>query len=82
MQIKVKVTPRAKQNKIAGWQGDILRVHIIAPPVDGKANKALIDFLAAEWGAPKSSIRIIKGETTREKILEVPESAPLQNRLI
>lgn len=84
MQIKIKVTPRARENKIAGWQGDILRVHVTAPPVDGKANKALVDFLADEWGVAKSSIKIIKGETAREKVLEAPDnvSLPLQNTLI
>lgn len=73
MQIKAKITPRAKKNQIIGWQNDILRVHITAPPVDGKANKALIDFLAEEWGVAQSTIRIIRGETSREKVLEVPD---------
>jgi|GEM_PF-613265 len=82
MKLTVKVTPRAKQNKIAGWNGDVLRVHVTAPPVDGKANKALVDFLSDEWGVAKSSIKIIKGEIAREKVLEVPGNVPLQNKLI
>ena len=81
--IKIKVAPRAKQNKIAGWKQDVLRVHVSAPPVDGKANKALIKLLADEWGISKSDIKIVKGETSREKILEIPDNVPtLQNRLI
>ncbi|MDP1709635.1 MAG: DUF167 domain-containing protein [Candidatus Komeilibacteria bacterium] len=80
--IKIRVTPRAKKNQILGWNGDVLRVHVTAPPVDGKANKALVDFLAEEWGVAKSSIKIIKGETAREKVLEAPDSVPLQNTLI
>ena len=84
MQIKIKVTPRARENKIIGWNGDILRVHVTAPPVEGKANKALIDFLAEEWGVAHSNIKIIRGETSREKVLEVPDNLklPLQNTLI
>ena len=81
--IKVKVSPRAAQNKIVGWRGDALHVRITAPPVEGKANQALIKFLALEFGVGKSSIRIVKGETSREKVLEVPAGAiSLQNQLI
>ena len=81
--IKVKVTPRAKANRILGWQGDVLRVHITAPPVAGRANQALIKFLSDEWGVAKSSVKIIRGGTAREKTLEVPDGvAPLQNSLI
>lgn len=84
MQIKVKVTPRAKKNRIAGWKGDVLKVFITAPPVDGKANAALIDFLAEEWNISRSAIKIIHGETSREKVLQILDnvSLPLQNRLI
>lgn len=82
MQLVVKVTPRAKENKIVGWKDGVLRVRLAAPPVDGKANAALIDFLSDAWGVSKSSISIVRGETAREKVLEVPDNAPLQNRLI
>ena len=84
MQIKIKVTPRAKSNKILGWKQGVLRVRLTAPPVDGKANAALIDFLAEEWGISRASIKIIHGETSREKTLEIPDNTvlPLQNTLI
>ena len=84
MKIKVKVTPRAKKNRIAGWKGDLLRVHITAPPVDGKANAALIKFLSGEWDISQASIDIVSGQTAREKVLEIPDnvSLPLQNTLI
>jgi len=83
MKINVKITPRAKQNKILGWRDGVLRVHITAPPVEGKANKALVAFLAKEFNAPKSSINIIKGEASRNKVIEAPEGAiALQNTLI
>ncbi len=84
MKIKVKVTSRAKQNKIVGWQGDVLRVRLTAPPVDGKANAALIAYLAEEWNTSQSGIKIIHGETSRDKVLEIPDSVslPLQKTLI
>ena len=80
--ITVKVMPRSKENKIVGFKDGILRVRITAPPLSGKANKALVVFLADVWNVPQSSIKIVRGETSREKILEVPESIPLQKEMI
>tara|TARA_B100001971_G_C17654065_1_gene269444 strand:- start:55 stop:312 length:258 start_codon:yes stop_codon:yes gene_type:complete len=81
--IKIKLTPRAKQNKILGWKDDVLRVHITAPPVDGNANHALVAFLAKEFGVSKSEINIIKGHASREKFIEIPDNvSALQNKLI
>lgn len=82
--ITVKVTPRAKKNRLGSWQGDVLKVFITAPPVDGKANAALVKFLSAEWGISQASIKIIHGETSRDKVLEIPDTVklPLQNTLI
>ncbi|OIO48280.1 MAG: YggU family protein [Parcubacteria group bacterium CG_4_9_14_0_2_um_filter_41_8] len=81
--ISVKVTPRAKENRILGFKDDVLRVKITAPPVAGKANIALIKFLAKEFGIAKSDIHIIRGELSREKVLQIPDGiATLQNRLI
>ena len=81
--IHVKVTTRAKKNKVLGFKDDILRVHITAPPIGGKANEALIKFLAKEFNIAKSDIHITKGETSRDKVLEIPDGvATLQNTLI
>jgi len=80
--ITVKVTPRSKENKFVGFKDGVLRVRITAVPVDGKANKALVVFLADTWGIPQSSIRIVRGEASREKVLEVPDNIPLQKGLI
>ena len=82
MQIRLKVTPNARSNEMLGWEDDpvagkLLRVRLQAPPVDGKANKALVAFLAKELGVPKSKIRILKGETSRVKLLEVPDQSSL-----
>jgi uncharacterized protein len=81
--ICVKVTPRAKQNKIAGFKNGALCVYITAPPVGGKANKALIEFLSDEFGVSKSDILILRGETSRDKVLQFPDGVvTLQNKLI
>lgn len=65
--IQVKVIPNASQNKIEGWKEDVLRVRIRAVPEKGKANEALIAFLAEELGLPKSAIQIISGQSARIK---------------
>ncbi|MBI2637173.1 MAG: YggU family protein [Parcubacteria group bacterium] len=80
--ITIKITPRSKENKIVGLKNGILRVRIAAPPVEGKANRALVAFLADAWGVSRPSIRIVQGETSREKVLEVPDSIPLQKGMI
>ncbi|MGN7437781.1 MAG: DUF167 domain-containing protein [Alcanivorax sp.] len=74
--ITVKLTPGAKQNKVIGWEENLLgdrtlKVQVTAIPEIGKANKALIALLSKHWKVPKSSITIIRGETSRIKILEI-----------
>jgi len=58
-------------NEIVGVQGDALKIKINAPPVKGKANKALIDFLAKEFGMKKSEIEIMSGHTNRVKTIKI-----------
>ena len=82
MQIRVKVTPNAKGNEVIGWEEDpragrVLRVRLQAPPVDGKANKALVGFLARELGLSKSRVVLVKGTTSRSKLLELPDGTRL-----
>ena len=69
--IKIKLTPRARENKIIGWQGDTLRVSVTAPPEDGKANRALLKLLAKEWKVAKTDLQIIKGQKGREKLVKI-----------
>ena len=67
----VRVTPRAARDEIAGWQGDELRVRLRAPPVDGRANEALLRLLASRLSVPTSSIELVSGATARVKRLRV-----------
>lgn len=70
--VKLRVIPRARQNKITTDADGTLRVHITAAPVDGAANDAVIRALAEHFYVPKSQIKILRGETSRNKIVELP----------
>lgn len=67
----VKVHPRAKKNAITGEVGDELKLALTAPPVEGKANQACIDFFANLLKVPRSSITIAAGQTSRKKVIRV-----------
>lgn len=69
--IRVHVVPRASKTETAGLQGDALKVRLQAPPVDGKANAALCGFIAGELGAPKRSVSVVSGMTSRDKTVFV-----------
>ncbi len=81
--LRVKVHARARRNELIGLQGDVLRIKVTAPPVEGKANAAVIDLLAAHLRVPKSSIRIVSGEHAPLKLIEVTglDSATIAERL-
>jgi hypothetical protein len=64
---KAIVQPRSSRNKIAGLQGEALKIKLKAPPVEGAANKMCVDFLAKCLKVPKSDVQIIRGHTTRTK---------------
>lgn len=67
----VRVQPRASRSELAGIHGDALKIRLSAPPVDGAANDALIDFLAELFAVPRRFVRILAGETARSKVVEV-----------
>jgi uncharacterized protein len=69
--ITVKVQPRAKVTRISGRAETAYRLHIAAPPVDGKANEACVAFFAALAGVSKSRVRILSGLTSRMKLVEI-----------
>ena len=65
----IRVIPRARKNEIIVDDNGVLRVHTTAAPTDGAANVAVIKMLAEYFDVPKSSIKIIRGETTRNKVI-------------
>ena len=67
----VKVHPRAKKNAITGEVGDALKVSLTAPPVEGKANAACIEFFAKLLKVPRSSVSIASGQTSRTKVVRI-----------
>ena len=68
---KVRVVPRAYRSEIAGEHDGALRVRVAAPPVEGKANKALRVFLARRLAVPPSRIAITRGVGSRHKLVEI-----------
>ena len=76
----VKVHPRAKKNAITGEIGDALKVALTAPPVDGKANDACIEFFAKLLKVPRSSVTIAAGQTSRNKVVRVAGLSPEELR--
>lgn len=69
--IAVRLQPRASRNEVYGERGGAILVRVNAPPVDGKANQALIRLVAAKLGIAKSGISLIRGESSRNKIFEI-----------
>jgi uncharacterized protein len=67
----IRVQPRARKNAITGEIGDALKIALTAPPVEGRANEACIDFLAQFLKVPRSSITIAAGESSRNKVIRV-----------
>jgi len=67
----VRVQPRAGKDEIAGEMGGALKVRLRAPAVEGRANEALVEFLAELLKTPKSAVRILSGDRSRTKCIEI-----------
>jgi uncharacterized protein len=74
--LTLKVRAGTRQTQFAGRYADAWRLHVAAPPVDGKANEAIVRFLADLAGIPRSAIRIVSGATASTKILELNGISP------
>jgi len=71
VKITIKVIPKAAKNEVVGWEGEVLKVRLTAAPEKGKANEALITILSKHFKIPKSAIAILKGETSRHKVVQL-----------
>ena len=69
--VKVKIVPGSSKNKIIGVYNDSLKITITAPPVEGKANKKCIAYLAKYFDVAKSKIEIISGQTSKNKLIKI-----------
>ncbi len=73
--LTLHVQPGAKRTALGGLHGDALKIRLAAPPVDGQANAELVRFLAAEFGVPQRHVSIVRGETSRQKVVRIESPA-------
>lgn len=71
MRINVRVIPRAKINRVEVQPDGTVRVHTTTAPTDGKATNDVIKMLAEHYGVPKTSIKLVRGATSRDKVFEI-----------
>jgi uncharacterized protein (TIGR00251 family) len=76
VRFEVKVQPRSSKNQVAGEQEGVLKIKLTAPPVDGEANQALIAYLSDCFKVPKKNISLLKGDSSRHKLLEIKGVGP------
>ena len=76
--IAVHVQPGAKRTAVAGVHGERLKIRISAPPVEGRANAAIVAFIAEQLGVPRAQVSVARGERSRDKLIAVaaPECDP------
>jgi len=78
VRMEVKVQPRSSRNELVGFQEGVLKVKLTAPPVEGEANQALISFLAEVLGTSKKNVVILRGDTSRLKLVGVHGISPAE----
>ncbi len=71
MKLHIKVIPSSSKDCIVGWLQNVLKIKVKAPPEKGKANKAVISVLEKSLNLPKGSVKILSGETSSRKIIEI-----------
>ena len=78
--LHVLVQPKASEDRVLGFQGQALKVKVTAPPSGGKANQRLIEILAERLNVAKSQVEIIRGRTSRRKVVRILHISPSQVR--
>ena len=68
---KIKVHPRARKNAITGIVGDALKISLTSPPLEGRANQAVVEFFAEMFHVPRSAVTIAAGSSNRNKIIRI-----------
>lgn len=71
--IKFRIIPNARKTELAGEYANAVKIKLSAPPIEGKANAELIKYLSKSLGVSKSSITFVSGETSKDKLLEIPD---------
>lgn len=82
--IALRIVPNAKRDEVVGEYGEAAKIKVAAPAVEGKANEALLDFVAKKLGVHRREVVLIAGEKSRDKVVEVVEldSAQARSRLL
>ncbi len=73
MLLAIRVQPRASRSEVVGPLGELLKIRLAAPPVEGEANRQLLRFLAREFRLPKTRVRLLRGERGRTKAIAVDQ---------
>ena len=71
MTLSLHVQPGARRTEVCGLHGGALKLRLAAPPVEGKANDALRAFLAGAFGVPLRQVTLVRGETSRDKVVRI-----------
>ncbi len=85
--LNVKIVPSSSRDQLAGWLGEALKIKVMAPPEKGRANAAVIAFLARQLGVEKQAIEVVSGHSSPAKVLQIDGldneelSARLQQRM-
>jgi uncharacterized protein (TIGR00251 family) len=69
--LAIKAIPNAPRNEVTGWLGQALKVKVHAPPVEGRANAELCEFLAEALGLPRRAVTVLRGDTSRQKLVRI-----------
>lgn len=69
--LAIKAIPNAPRNEVTGWLGPALKVKVHAPPVEGRANEALCEFLADTLRLPRRAVTVLRGDTSRQKLVRI-----------
>lgn len=78
--LPVKVIPNAPRSEVAGWLGEAVKIRVHAPPVEGRANAVLCDFLAELLTLPRRAVTVARGGTARQKLVRLDGLTPAEVR--
>jgi uncharacterized protein (TIGR00251 family) len=80
IELRLHVQPGAKRTEVVGVHGDALKVRLAAPPVEGRANAALVNFLAERFGVTLRQVNVVHGQQSRRKLVRIDRPAVRADR--
>lgn len=82
--VRLRIVPNAKRSEIVGRHGEAIKIKVAAPALEGRANEALLEFLADALGVPRREVQLVGGEKSRDKVIEVAtlDTAAAEERLL